>query len=57
MPKFKVEIRELLERQITIEAKNEEDALDKVKEMYDNEEIVLNASDFMPETEFEIIKN
>ena len=44
--KYKVNIEELLSRVVEVEAENEEDAEDKVREMYMNEEIVLDASDF-----------
>ena len=45
--KYDVEITEYLQRTISIEAKNESDAVDKVEEMYDKEEIVLDSSDFI----------
>ena len=44
---FKTEITETLQRTIEVEAENERDALQKVKEMYKNEEIVLDSSDFV----------
>ena len=44
---FKTEITETLQRTIEVEAENEGDALRKVKEMYKNEEIVLDSSDFV----------
>ena len=44
---FKTEITETLQRTIEVEADNEGDALRKVKEMYKNEEIVLDSSDFV----------
>ena len=44
---FKTEITETLQRTIKVEAENEGDALQKVKEMYKNEEIVLDSSDFV----------
>ena len=44
--KYKVNVEELLSRIVEVEAENEEDAEEKVREMYRNEEIVLNASDF-----------
>ena len=43
--KHKVNVEELLSRIVEVEAKNEEEAEEKVKEMHMNEEIVLDASD------------
>ena len=44
--KYKVNVEELLSRIVEVEAENEEEAEDKVREMYMNEDIVLDASDF-----------
>ena len=44
--KSKVNVEELLSRIVEVEAKNEEEAEEKVRKMYMNEEIVLDASDF-----------
>ena len=44
--KYKVNVEELLSRIVEVEAENEEETEDKVREMYMNEEIVLDASDF-----------
>ena len=44
--KYKVNVEELLSRIVEVEAENGEEAEEKVKEMYMNEEIVLDASDF-----------
>ena len=44
--KYKVNVEELLSRIIEVEADSEEEAEDKVREMYMNEDIVLDASDF-----------
>ena len=46
MPKYKVEITEYLQRTIEVDAKDKKEAYSKVKQMYDNEEIVLSADDF-----------
>ena len=43
--KYKVNVEELLSRIVEVEAKNEEEE-EKVREMYMNEDIVLDASDF-----------
>ena len=44
--KYKVNVEELLSRIIEIEAENEEEAEEKVRKMYINEDIILDASDF-----------
>ena len=44
--RYKVNVEELSSRIAEVEAANEEDAEDKVREMSMNEEIVLDASDF-----------
>ena len=44
--KYKVNVEELLSRIVEVESENEEEAEEKVREMYMNEEIVLDASDF-----------
>ena len=44
--KYKVNVEELLSRIIEVEAENEEEAEEKVREMYMSAEIVLDASDF-----------
>jgi len=53
---FEFEIRELLSRIIEFEAKNENEAYQKVKEMYKKEEIVLDSFDFV-ETEIKKFDN
>ena len=44
--KYKVNVEELLSRIVEVEAENEEEAEEKVREMCMNEDIVLDASDF-----------
>ena len=44
---FKVEIKEILSRIVTIKANTEEEAYQKVKQLYKNEEIVLDDNDFL----------
>lgn len=46
MQKFEVEIEEILQRIVTVEADSKEEAIRIVKEKYRNEEIVLDESDF-----------
>lgn len=53
--KYKVIVREILEREVEVDEKDAENAyqaIDIVKEQYDNEKIVLDANDF-GRTEFE----
>ncbi len=47
MTTYKIEIQELLSRIIEIEAPSAEEAIDKVKEMYRTEEIVLDSDDYV----------
>ena len=47
MNEYTICVTETLQRCITIKADTEEQAIDKVQEMYDNEEIVLDSSDFI----------
>ena len=44
--KYKVTIEEKLVKEIEVEVENFDEALEKVKDMYDNSEIVLSADDF-----------
>ena len=46
MPKFKVEIEEILQRVEEVEAKDIEEAIDIIDEKYDNQEIILDSEDF-----------
>ena len=44
--RYKVKIRETLERTVEVSAKNEEEAIKKVRKLYDKCSIVLTADDF-----------
>ena len=44
--KFDITVTETLSRKVMVETENYDEALEKVEEMYDNEEIVLDSSDF-----------
>lgn len=55
MKKYLVEITETLQKQITIRANSREEAEQKVKEKYRNEEIVLDESDYV-DTDFTVLK-
>ena len=52
---FQVEITETLQRIVSIEAESENAAYLAVKEMYRNEEIVLDDSDYI-DTEIEVFE-
>ncbi|MBU0473312.1 MAG: DpnD/PcfM family protein [Bacteroidetes bacterium] len=47
MKTFKYEIQETLSRIIEVEAQTEDEAYLIIKEMYSNEEIVLDSSDYI----------
>lgn len=53
--KFTVEVTETLQRQVEVEADSEQEALQKVKDLYRDEEIVLTWEDFV-ENDFQVIK-
>ena len=55
MKKYLVEITETLQKQITITASSREEAEQKVKEKYRNEEIVLDENDYI-DTVFTVLK-
>lgn len=46
MKTFEIEVQEILSRVIRIEAVSHDEAILKVKEMYSNQEIVLDAEDY-----------
>jgi len=46
MPKFQIEIEEILQRVEEVKAETLEEALDIVDEKYDNQEIILDSEDF-----------
>ena len=56
MKTFTLEIEEVLSKVIEIEAETLSDALDIAHDMYNTEEIVLDASDFMTNTIEEYIQ-
>lgn len=55
MKNFNVEITEILQKTITIEASSEEEALRIVRKRYSEEDIILDDSYFIT-TEFNILK-
>ena len=56
MAKFIVEIKEILEQHVEIEAKDEFEAIEKVRARYYNEEIILYPEDSYIDTEFSVIE-
>ena len=52
--KYQVEIMEILQRIVSIDADDESMAITAVKQLYRAEEIVLDSSDYI-DTEFEIL--
>lgn len=46
MKNYVVEVNEILSRNVTVKATSEEEAKDKVLQMYADEEIVLDYDDF-----------
>jgi len=51
---IKVEITETLQRTVEVKAENGRDAIEKVKDMYRNEDIVLSSEDFI-DSNFQVI--
>lgn len=55
--KYKIAILETLRRVVEIDAKDEEEAMDRVGRMYYNSDIVLGADDFDNEVVFNLLEN
>lgn len=55
MKKYLVEITETSQKQITVSANSREEAEQKIRERYRNEEIILNENDYV-DTDFHVIK-
>ena len=53
--KYIIEITETLQRQIEVEAQNESEVINLIKEKYKNEEIILSEQDFI-DYEIDIIR-
>ena len=54
MKRYSVEIRETSSKDVEVNAENREEAIEKVKKMHENEEVILTASDFTG-AEFNIV--
>lgn len=55
MKKYRVEITETLQYQEVIEAENEQEAIRKIKEKYQNQDIILDESNYVS-TEFDVLE-
>ncbi len=53
MKKYSIEVLEVLSRIVEVEASDEEDAIEQVRQMYRKCDIVLDDSDYI-ETEFSV---
>ena len=53
MKKYSIEVLEVLSRIVEVEASDEDDAIERVRQMYRKCEIVLDDSDYI-ETEFSV---
>ena len=53
--KIKVEVTEILQRIVEVDADDVKDAIDKVEELYKNEDIILDYSDYIS-TEFKVVE-
>ena len=53
MKKYSIEVLEVLSRIVSVDASNEEEAIEKVRQMYRKCNIVLDDSDYK-ETEFSV---
>ncbi len=53
MTKYRIEVTEVLSRIVEMEAENEDDAVEMVRQMYQNCNLVLDASDYI-ETEISV---
>jgi hypothetical protein len=53
MTKYRIVVTEVLSRIVEMEAENEDDAVEMVRQMYRNCELVLDASDYV-ETEISV---
>jgi len=53
MKKYRIEVTEVLSRIVETEAENEDNAVEMVRQMYRNCDIVLDASDYI-ETEISV---
>ena len=55
MKKYRIEVTEVLSRIVEMDAENEDDVVEMVRQLYRNCDIVLDASDYV-ETEISVKK-
>lgn len=55
MPKYKVEITETLQYQETVEANSEAEAIQKIKDKYHHQQIILDEENYVA-TDFQVIE-
>ena len=53
MTRYRIEVTEMLSRIVEMDAENEDDAVEMVRQMYRNCDLVLDASDYV-ETEISV---
>ena len=53
MTRYRIEVTEMLSRIVEMDAENEDDAVEMVRQMYRNCDLVLDASDYI-ETEISV---
>lgn len=53
--KYKIEVEEILQRVVEVEAESESEAIKQIQEMYNNEIIVLDSEDWK-ETNIDILE-
>ncbi|WP_372474413.1 DpnD/PcfM family protein [Capnocytophaga sp. ARDL2] len=56
MKTYKIEVKETLSRIVSIEAKDEQEAVQKIEKLYKKEKIVLDSDDFVSK-EIEVCKD
>lgn len=56
MTKYIIKIQETLSKEYTIHSENEKDALNKIKQLYESENIVLYSEECDVETTFQVEK-
>lgn len=52
--KYKIEVLETIARVVEVEAKDGDEAFDKVRDMYNKSEIILDSSDFV-DVQFSVV--
>lgn len=55
MKSFTIEVKETLSRVVEVNAENEEEAIEKVRNLYRTEEIILDSEDYVDTEIFPLI--